>query len=199
MTQLIKVTGIASVIGGISWAVGCLVHNSLPQGCIEDACPSGQALRGTSPVADALIVVATVMLVVSGAGMLLVVRRAGGGGRTGAVAALVGGLACAFLLAAVVSGLFVEDWSGMPALVVPGVALLTVGAALIGWVVFRSKLLPTWAALVLLGTALLLPLANEQTSRILLAVPFGMAWCLAGVTLVVQSAPTAPRAARPVL
>ena len=35
----------------------------------------------------------------------------------------------------------------------------------------------------LLATALLLPVANEQTSRILLAVPFGLCWLGLGVEL----------------
>jgi hypothetical protein len=36
-------------------------------------------------------------------------------------------------------------------------------------------------------TALLLPFSNEQTSRILLAIPFGLAWVAAGIALVRQS------------
>ena len=124
------------------------------------------------------------MLAVSGVGLLLLTRRHGGLGRTGLVAVLIGGLGGALLLAAgIVSGFINGDWSGMPGLVVPGVVLVAVGAALLGWVVFRTRLLPTWSALLLLCTALLLPLVNEQTSRILLAVPFGVAWFIAGVTL----------------
>jgi hypothetical protein len=35
----------------------------------------------------------------------------------------------------------------------------------------------------MMATAILLPFANEQTSRILLAVPFGVAWAVFGLSL----------------
>ena len=44
-------------------------------------------------------------------------------------------------------------------------------------------MLPTWVAALMLVTVVLLPFSNEQTSRILLAVPFGLAWMLAGAVL----------------
>ena len=200
MTQLMKVTGLSSGIGGIAWTLGCFAHNSLPQGCIADACESVQAapLRGTSPVAVALFAVAGVMLAVGGVGLLVLARGLGGLGRTGLVAVLMGALGCVLLLSAgVVSGLVNSDWNGMPGLVVPGVIFLAVGAAILGWVLFRTKVLPTWLAVLLLCTALLLPFANEQTSRILLAVPFGLAWFVAGVTLALPGAPAALQASRP--
>ena len=43
----------------------------------------------------------------------------------------------------------------------------------------------------LMVTALVMSLANEQTSRILLAAPFGLAWLVAGVVLLTTS--RAPR------
>lgn len=190
----------SSGIGGIAWTLGCFVHNSLPQGCIDDACEGAQALplRGSSPVAEALFAVAGVMLAVSGVGLMMLARRLGGLGRTGLVAVLVGGLGCVLLLsAAIVSGFVDNDWNGMPGLVVPGVLFVAVGAILLGWVVFRTKVLPAWLALLLLCTALLLPFANEQTSRVLFAVPFGLAWFVTGVTLATHGAPAVLRAGRP--
>ena len=62
----------------------------------------------------------------------------------------------------------------MPGLVVPGVLLLGLGLALTAWVVLRARILAVPLSLSLLATALLLPFANEQTSRVLLAVPFGV-------------------------
>lgn len=132
------------------------------------------------------------MLVVSGLGMLMLTRRVGALGRLGILGMLTGGLGCVLLAAAVIiSGFINSEWNGMPGLVVPGVLLLAVGAFLLVWVVYRVRLLPNWVALLLLGTALLVPFANEQTSRILLAVPFGVAWLVAGVTLFVQPTPIA--------
>ena len=197
--RLIRVAGVSSAIGGIAWTLACFVHNSLPQGCIGDACegPGAAPLRGSSPVATTLLTVAGLMLAVSGVSLVLLVRRVSGLGRSGLVALLVGGAGCALLLAAGIVSAVDGDWNGMPGLVVPGVLLLAVGAALLGWVVLRSRLLPPWLALLLLATALLLPFANEQTSRILLAVPFGLAWFVAGTTLARRESPAVPGPASP--
>ena len=146
-------------------------------------------MRGDSTTAVALFLVAGVMLAISAIGMLLLARRVGGLGPIGAAALSAGGLGCALLIVAgIISGFVDNDWGGMPALVVPGVVLLAVGAALLGWVALRVNLLPMWVSLTLVGTALLLPFANEQTSRILLAVPFGAAWVVAGVVLALPRA-----------
>jgi hypothetical protein len=144
-------------------------------------------MRGSTPVATTLFVVAGLMLVVSGLGLLLLARRAGALDRLGILGVLTGGLGCSLLAAAaIVSGVVDSDWEGMPGLVVPGVVLLAVGAVLLLWVVYRVKVLPDWVAFLLLGAALLVPFSNEQTSRILLAVPFGVAWFVAGVMLLAQ-------------
>ena len=75
----------------------------------------------------------------------------------------------------------------MPGLVVPGVVLLAIALVSLGVLVLGADLLPRAVAAALIVTALLLPWANEQTSRILLAVPFGLAWVAAGVALLAQS------------
>jgi hypothetical protein len=101
------------------------------------------------------------------------------------------------LLAAGVVSTFVDDeWDGMPGLVVPGVVLLTVGLALTSIVVVRARVLPTALLAVLLVTVAALPFANEQTSRILLAVPFGLTWLCAGALLLVRSPATQMRGAQ---
>jgi hypothetical protein len=53
----------------------------------------------------------------------------------------------------------------------------------VGWTVLRSGILPTWLGVALLVSALLLPAANEQTSAVLLAIPFGLAWATTGLIL----------------
>jgi hypothetical protein len=189
-----QMTGICSVLGGAAWTTACFVHNSLPQGCIGDTC-GGRPLRGSSPAGVALVAVAGVILVVSCVGLLLLARRSRGLGRVGVAAGLVGAAGIALLAAAgVVSTVVDGSWAGMPALVVPGVLLLGVGLALTAWVVLRARILPVPLSLSLLATALLLPFANEQTSRVLLAVPFGVAWLAAGVLLLARA--TRTRAAR---
>ena len=194
-SALSRTAGLASIVGGAAWVAACLVHNAQPQGCIDDGCV-GHAMRDGGPVDGALFVVAGLMLAVSGVCLLLLVRSASRLGRTGVVAGVAGSCGCALLAAALVVSTVNSDWNGMPGLVVPGVTLLAVGLVLVAVVVLRAQVLPTWSALVLLATALLVPFANEQTSRILWAVPFGLAWAAAGTTLVLHEAqPAAPQPA----
>jgi hypothetical protein len=181
-----RLTGICSVIGGAAWVGACFVHNSLPQGCIGDAC-ADRSMRGTTPTAEVLFLVAGLMLAASGVGLLYLARQRGRIGRAGVVGGISGGVGLALLAAAGIAFAIDSNWEGMPGLVVPGVVLLAVGLALIGWMIFRARILPTWLSLLLLATALLMLGANEQTSMILLAVPFGLVWLLAGVLLLRQS------------
>ena len=178
-----RLTGICSLVGGVAWTGACLAHNALPEGCIEQGCVDG-TLRGSSGPDLALFVLAGAMLAVSGVGLLLAAQAARALGRAGVLAGVSGGVGVGLLCAASAVANFVDgDWSGMPALVGPGIVLLVVGIVLIASVVLRARLLPVWAAGLLLATSLLLPFANEQTSRILLAVPFGLAWLTAGAVL----------------
>ena len=185
MGRVDRVTGLCSVVGGAAWVAGCLVHNSLPQGCIDAGCTDGAVMRGSSPAEVALLVMAGLLLAVSSLGLLVLARTARGGdlGRPGAASGVAGGAGLLLLGAAGIVAAFDGNWSGMPGLVVPGVLFLALGLALLAWVVFRAGVLPTWLCALLLATVLVLPFANEQTSRILLAVPFGLAWMVTGVVV----------------
>ncbi len=87
------------------------------------------------------------------------------------------------------------DFEQMPGLVVPGVLLALVGLLLLAWAIYRADLLPTWLTVLVLVCVLLLAAVNEQTSRVLLAVPFAAAWMLVG--LVVLRAPQVSAARAP--
>jgi len=142
-------------------------------------------MRGSSPAEVALLVMAGLLLAVSSLGLLVLARTARGGdlGRPGAASGVAGGAGLLLLGAAGIVAAFDGNWSGMPGLVVPGVLFLALGLALLAWVVFRAGVLPTWLCALLLAAVLVLPFANEQTSRILLAVPFGLAWMVTGVVV----------------
>jgi hypothetical protein len=181
-----KVVGMCLLSAGFSWTAACFVHNSQPQGCVGDACLTGQ-MRGTTPAADALFILAGALLAVSVAGLLFLVRRLGHLGRVG----WVGGLACAaglllFLAAGITIAFVDSNWDGMPLLVIPGLALLVAGLLLVGWTVWKAQIMPPVLSLVLIATVLLLPFANEQTSHVLLAVPFGLACTATGLYLVTR-------------
>ena len=180
---LSRVIGVCLSSAGLSWTAACLVHNSRPQGCVGDACLTGQ-MRGSTSAAEALFILAGALLAISVAGLLLLVRRVGGLDRVGRV----GGLACAaglslFLAAGITIAFINSNWDGMPLLVIPGLALLVAGLLLVGWTVWRAKIIPPILSLVLIASVLLLPFANEQTSQLLLAVPFGLACTATGVFL----------------
>ena len=182
MVDVRTVTGGTSLLGGAAWVGMCFVQNTLPQGCIGDECLE-RPMRGSSDLASLLSVVAGVLLAASVAGFVVMSRRRGQWGRSSrlGVAAVAAGFL--FLLAAGVMTVVDGNWEGMPGLVVPGVLLLAIGLLLVAWMVLRARVLPTWVAMLMLVTVLLLPFSNEQTSRILLAVPFGLAWMLAGAVL----------------
>ena len=178
-----RLTGICSVIGGASWTAACVVHNSLPQGCIDEGCLD-RTMRGSTPVALVLFVLSGVMLACAGLGLLRMTRERTGLGRLEVAAAAAGGVGLLLLAAAGVVSTFVDnDWDGMPGVVLPGILLLAASLVLVAAVVIRARLVPVGLSSLLLATALLLPIANEQTSRILLAVPFGVCWLGLGVEL----------------
>jgi hypothetical protein len=178
-----RLTGVVSALGGAAWVAACLVHNTLPQGCIGDQCDHA-TMRGSTPVATTLFVAAGLLLVASGLGLFIEARRRARLGRPGAAAVVTGALGLLLLAAATVVSTVDNDWAGMPGLVLPGIILLAVGLVLVAVVVLRARVVPVWVAALLLATAVLVPFANEQTSRILLAVPFGLAWLVLGLTLV---------------
>jgi len=175
------ITGVSAVVGGLSWTSAALVHNSLPQGCVGDACTLGGPMRGASALGVGLLVLAGAFLAISLAGLLLLARREAGVGRAG----VSGGVACLVGLillgtAGVTSSFIDSNWEHMPLLVAPGVLFLSIGLALVAWSVWRARVLPGSFAATVLVTLLLLPVANEQTSLVLLAIPFGLAWTLVG-------------------
>jgi len=183
MRNTARLVGVCSLVGGAAWTAACFVHNSLPQGCIDAEC-DGHAMRGSSPVATALFVVAGLMLAGAGVGLLLLARERNGGlGRAAVAAGVCGALGLLLLGSAAVVSAVDNDWNGMPGLVVPGVLLLAAGLVLLAVAVIRARVVPVWCSALLLASALVLPFANEQTSRILLAVPFGVCWALLGVVV----------------
>ena len=183
-----KVTGVCSAVGGVAWVAACFAHNSLPQGCIDEGC-SGHAMRGSSTLDTLLFDLAGVLLAVSGIGLLVLAHRSRRLGRLGALAGSTAALGLLLLAGAVVMSTVDNNWEGMPGLVIPGIGLLAIGLVLVTVVVLRARVVPIWLGCLLVATALLLPFANEQTSRVLLAVPFGVAWLVLGVVLLRDPAP----------
>jgi hypothetical protein len=199
MVALEKATGVVCIAAGTVWVAACLVHNLQPAGCIGEGCAGGGQMRSGSPLGLVLFLAAGALLAASLGGLLLLARRRLGHGRVGLVAGLTCVLALTTLLAAtVVSTLVDGDWDGMPWLVGPGILLLALGTVMVAVTLWKARVVPRQLFGVVLATAVLLPFANEQTSLILLAVPFGLALAAVGVHLVRQlpavSAPVEARA-----
>ena len=185
MRPVATVTGWCALVGGAAFAAACFAQNTAPQGCIGDSC--SRPLRDAPASAVALSGLAALLIAVSVGGLLVLAHERGRIGRVGAVGAAVGGVGLALLVAAGLVGMTDPDFEQMPGLVVPGVLLAVVGLLMLAWGVYRAGVLPTWLTVLVLVCVVLMGAANEETSRVLLAVPFGVAWMLVG--LVVLRAP----------
>ena len=194
-TGMAQVAGACAAIGGSAWTAAAVIHASQPRGCVGDQCVA-LAMRDATPATSLLLAVAAVMMVASGAGLLQLVRRRGRLGWTGVVGATACGVGIGLLALATALQelLYGGDFAWMPVFVGPGVIALAVGLALVGWTIRRSRVVPSWAGVCMLIGAVLLLGSNEQTSAVLLAVPFGLAWLATGAALLSGRSRSAPAA-----
>ncbi|WP_457191192.1 hypothetical protein [Nocardioides sp. P5_E3] len=199
MSTLKAATGAGAVFGGVAWMGACLELASLPEGCVGDECVT-QPQRDWSTLATSLSFLGFGLMAASAIGMLLLALRASGGRRSrlARAAALVGAAGVALLVTAgVLAALgvrFMDD--AMPGFVVPGLALCVVSAVLTAWLVVQTRVLPLWVGVVLAVAAAVALGANEQKDTILVGVPLGAAWLLAGVVLLLDAARFARAGAR---
>ena len=108
------------------------------------------------------------------------------------------GGAAVLVIATLVQAIFFGgDFPFMPHFVVPGLLALVVGFLLAGIAILRSGVLPRWVAVLVIVGALAMLVVNEQTARVLLMIPFGVAWVAVGYVLWSGAgAPTGRAAAR---
>ena len=178
--RLAQLAGACAAIGGSAWVAAIVLHAMQPRGCIGDECfvrPMREATTATS----LLVMVTAAALLAFLLALVALLARTGSLGWTG----ITGVVACVLGLGllALVSVSPLRDQL-RPA---PFLATIAVGLALLGWTVLRSGVVPIWAGLGLLVGVLLLAGVSEQTSRVLLALPFGMAWLATGLVLVQRS------------
>jgi hypothetical protein len=186
---LTRLSGALAMAAGLLLALAAWLQSLEPVGCIGDDCLD-RPMRESPTSVTVLLDLGGVLLVGSVLGIGLLLRRRGALGRLGVTGCtlLVAGAA---ILAA--GGVFAVLFPGpsedaMPGFVIPGFSALAIGLFLLAITVFRAHLVPTWSiALVALGVVLL-ALVNEQTSRVLFALPFCLAWMVAGGLLVRRAA-----------
>lgn len=178
---LTRLSGALAVGAGAFLALAACLQSLEPVGCIGDVCDE-QTMRNTPGSVTVLLEIGGVLLVASVLGLGLLLRRRGALGRLGTTgcALLVAGAA---LLAA--GGVFAVLFPGpsedaMPGFVIPGFAAVAIGLFLLAITVFRARLVPTWSVALVAVGVVLLALVNEQTSRVLFALPFCLAWAVAG-------------------
>ncbi len=181
---LIRWGGLAAMLGGTLWTIATVVHASKPRGCIAAECAS-RPMRESGPLVGILTLL-SVLLFAAGAVGLVALMRSGGrfgrGGNAGVVLGVVG--AALMVIATLVQALFFGgDFPLMPYFVVPGLLALVIGFLLAGIAILRSGVLPRWVAVLVIVGALAMLVANEQTARVLLMIPFGVAWVAVGYVL----------------
>jgi hypothetical protein len=182
-SKSVQWSGLAAMLGGALFVVSAVVIASMPRGCIGDECAS-RPMRETG-VAGALLMLALLLVVIGAAGLVIQARDAGRLGRLGKTGIVLGAVGAALpVIGSVIQGiLFDGDYPLMPYFVIPGVLALVVGFVLLGLAVLQAKVLPLWAAVLLIAGTLAMLGFNDQNARALMAIPFGISWVAVGYVL----------------
>jgi hypothetical protein len=182
-SDLVRWGGLAAILGGALFVVSALVVASMPRGCIGGECTL-EPMRDTG-VAGALLMLALLLVVMGAAGLVVRVRRAGRLGRLGKTGIVVAAVGAALpVIGGLVQGvLFDGDYPLMPLFVIPGVLALVVGFVLLGLAVLQARVLPRWAAVLLVIGSLAMLGFNDQNAQALMAIPNGIAWMTVGYLL----------------
>ena len=182
--NLSRVSGLASILGGVLWIAAAILIASKPRGCIGDVC-AFRSMREVSPLGSSLILLALLLLMVGAVGLVIRARNAGRFGRLGRV----GLVACAVGTAVVVISSLIQalffrgDFPLMPYFFIPGGFVLVLGFLLLGLAILWAKILPNWVAVLLIIGTLAMFGFNDQNAQVLLAIPFGVAWIAVGYVL----------------
>jgi hypothetical protein len=183
-SRLSRWTGTISAVGGLVWVVGNVRHALKPRGCVADECLT-MPMRGSSTLDGVLQVGSMLLLLVALTGLTVLMRRAqrfGAAARAG-VSLGVAGLVLLLTAGMVQAVFFGGDFRLMPYFVIPGLLAVVSGFVLVGVAVLRAGVLPRWCGVLLVLGALGMLLGNEQTSGVLLFIPFGVAWLAVGYVL----------------
>ena len=175
--------GLAAMLGGVLSVVSAVVIASMPRGCIGEEC-AFREMRDLG-VAGALLMLALLLVMVGAAGLVIQARNAGRFGILGKSGAILGAAGISLLvIGSVIQGILYEgDYPLMPFFVIPGVLVLVVGFSLLGIAVLLSRVLPRWAAVLLVAGSLAMLGFNDQNAQALMAIPFGIGWIAVGYSL----------------
>lgn len=181
-SKLIRLSGLAALLGGVLITVYALITASMPRGCIGDECAYSE-MRDTGSI-DALFMLGLLFVAAGAVGLMLRLREAGRLGWLGRVGGIVGAVGFALSVLAGITAAMTGGMSPlMPYFVVPGLLAIIVGFLLLGVAVLRARVLPFPVALLLIASLLAMFAINDQNWRVLMAVPFGVAWMAVGYAL----------------
>lgn len=201
-SRLLRWGGPAAGLGGLLWIVHAVLVARLPEGCIADECMT-RPMRDSTAAAPLFL--AAVLLI--GSGVAALVRRSRAAGRFGSLGRIGVGSAVTGIVVLIAALLvqrifFRGDFPLMPTFVLPAGLALVLGFLLLGSTILRSGVLPRWTTALLIVGALALLGVNDQNERMLLAIPFGLAWMAVGYVLwsdratpPMQQEPTPPHVA----
>jgi hypothetical protein len=182
-TSTVRWAGVAGMLGGALFVLSAVLIASMPRGCIGGECAT-RTMRETG-AAGALLMLALLLIVVGMAGLVIRARNAGRFGALGKTGAIVAAIGVALpLIGSLVQGvLYGGDYPLMPYFVIPGVLALVTGFVLLGIAVLLARVLPRWAAALLVVGSLAMLGFNDQNAQALLAIPNGIAWIAVGYVL----------------
>lgn len=194
--NLIRWSGLAAILGGGLWMAGVVLIASRPRGCIGAEC-AFRPMREGGPLDAALFLLAVLFLGVGVAGLVIRARKAGRFGQVGMIGLVAGAVGVAVLIISnlVQAVFFGGDFPLMPYFVIPGGLAMVAGFLLVGLAILRARVLPRWAAGLLIAGALAMLGVNDQNAQVLLAIPFGVAWVAVGYALWLGLGESAPRPA----
>lgn len=183
-SSLIRWSGPAAMLGGALWIIGAVIHASKPRGCIAEEC-AFRPMRESGALDGILMLLSLLLFAAGVVGLVVLARRSGRFGKTGKAGVVIGAAGAALLvIASLIQFIFFGgDFLIMPTFVIPGLLALVLGLVLLGVAILRSGVLPRWTAALLIIGALAMLASNEQTARVLLTIPLGVAWVAVGYVL----------------
>lgn len=191
--NIIRRSGLASILGATLWITGAVLIASKPPGCISDEC-AFRPMRMGSPLDTVLLLLAVLLLMVGVVGLVIRAQKARRFGRLGriGVVASAAGVAVLIISNLVQSIFFAGDFPLMPYFFIPGGLAMVVGFLLLGLAIIQARVLPRWAVVLLIMGTLAMLGFNDQNARVLLAIPFGVAWVAVGYTVWSETGESAP-------
>ena len=183
LSKLIQWSGLAALLGGALIVLYAVTTASMSSGCIGEIECATREMRDTGSI-DALLMLGFLLVAAGAVGLVLSLREIGQFGWLARAGGIVGAVGFALAVLAAITAAMTGGMSPlMPYFVVPGLLAIIVGFLLLAAPVLRARALPLPTDILLIMSLLAMFGFNDQNWRVLLAVPFGVAWMAVGYTL----------------